>query len=250
MIYAKITKKLSNGEFTINPTDESLEELEALISQKKTLLTLQAFDPNKVTRKQQQKAHALIRDINDFSDNDFIENAERNLKIDFCIQSGLPFDTLFSLSNCSRDIARQFITYLVEYCFKYDIPFDSKDLHLDFDTNRKMFLSAVHNRCFVTQSRRQDAVLHIHHVNPVGRNNRIIVDHRNRYYMILTAELHDEIHRLGYWDFCEKWHCGAIKLTDEQILNFGLMSKKQMQERDADPDYEIRDWQLPDRRVS
>lgn len=248
MLNIRIVGKKPNGDYIVRPAEEdSQEELEGLIAQRKTLLTVQAFNPNKITRPQQKISHALIRDINDYSNNErFIQNEEDELKIRFCIDRGLPFERLFSLSNCSKDLATQFISWLVEYCFHYDIPFDGKDLHLVHDLNRKLFLSALHNRCFVTQARRQDATLHIHHVNAVGIGKRSKVDHRGRYYMILRAELHNEIHQLGYENFCEKWHVGAIKLSDQQILDFGLMSKKQMKELDDDPDYEIKDWQLPE----
>ncbi|WP_407855611.1 putative HNHc nuclease [Enterococcus hailinensis] len=248
MLNVRVVGKQKNGDYIVRAADEdSQEELEGLIAQRKTLLTAQAFNPNKITRPQQKIAHALIRDINDYSNNErFIQNEEDELKIKFCIDRGLPFEKLFYLSNCSKDLATQFISWLVEYCFHHDIPFDGKSLYLVHDLNRKLFLSALHNRCFVTQARRQDAVLHIHHVNAVGIGKRSKVDHRGRYYMILRAELHNEIHQLGYEKFCEKWHVGAIKLTDQQILDFGLMSQKQMKELDDDPDYEIKDWQLPE----
>lgn len=246
MLNLRIVKKLNDKEYVVKVSDDDVEEIEEMLQRQKTLLTAQQYNPNKITRPQQKIAHALIRDVDDYSNNErFLQNTEDDLKKRFCIDVGYPFDRLFSLSNCSKDLATQFISWLVEYCFHYDIPFDGKDLHLDFDMNRKMFLSALHNRCFVTGARRQDAVLHIHHVNVVGMGKRKKVDHRGRYYMILRAELHNEIHQLGYDAFCEKWHVGAVKLADEQIIQYGLMTKKQMTERDSDPDYEIKDWQLP-----
>lgn len=246
MVDIQVIKELSDGTYIIRPSIDSISELKQLIEEDKTLLVAQPFVPNKVTRPQQKIAHALIRDIDDYSNNErFIQNTEDDLKTRFCIDIGLSYDKLFSLSNCNKDLATQFISWLVEYCFHHDIPFDGKDLHLAFNINRMMFLSALHNRCFVTGARRQDAVLHIHHVNVVGMGKRKNVDHRGRYYMILRAELHNEVHQLGYDEFCEKWHCGAIKLSDQQILDFGLMSKRQMKELDDNPDYEIRDWQLP-----
>lgn len=246
MINGRIVAKRTNGDIVIRPDQESQEDLEALIRRRKMLVTMQPYDADKVTRQQQKKAHALINDINSYSNNDPMFLAENDLKYKFCDAIGWPTTPIFSLANCSKQLASQFINFLVEYCFKYDIPFDSRELHLSMNVQRMMFLSAVHNRCFVTQARRQDAVLHIHHVNAVGRGKRKEADHRNRYYMILKAELHNEIHELGYWRFCQKWHCGAIKLTDQQILDFKLMSQAQMDERDADPEYEIRDWQLPE----
>ena len=246
MLNMRIVGKQPNGDFIVRPDSDSREEMDLLIERRKTLLTAQQFNPNKITRPQQKIAHALIRDINDYSNNEqVIQLEEDSLKIKFCIDLSYPFDRLFSLSNCTKELATQFISWLVEYCFHHDIPFEGKDLHLGFDLNRKMFLCALHNRCFVTMARRQDAPLHIHHVNEVGRGNQNKADHRGRYYMILRPELHNEIHILGYTEFCKKWHCGAIKLTDQQIVDFKLMSKKQMDERDADPNYKIRDWQLP-----
>ncbi|WP_312541381.1 putative HNHc nuclease [Enterococcus sp.] len=245
MINGRIVGKRNNGDVIIRPDKESREDLETIIQRRKMLVTLQPFDADKATRLQQKKAHALIHDINNFSNNDPMFLAENDLKFKFCDAIGWPTTPMFSLANCSKELASQFINFLVEYCFKHEIPFDRRELHLSMNVHRMMFLSAVHNRCFATQARRQDAVLHIHHVNAVGRGKRYVVDHRNRYYMILTAEMHNEIHAMGYWRFCEKWHCGAIKLTDQQIIDFKLMSKAQMKERDADPDYEIKDWQLP-----
>lgn len=246
MLNLRITRKLSADEYVVKVDSEDAKDLEIMLQQRKTLLTAQQFNPNKITRPQQKIAHALVRDIDDYSDNEwFLQNTEDDLKKRFCIDVGYPFDKLFSLSNCSKDLATQFISWLVEYCFHYDIPFDGKDLHLAYDMNKKMFLSALHNRCFVTGARRQDAVLHIHHVNVVGMGKRKNVDHRGRFYMILRAELHNEIHQIGYDEFCKKWHVGAIKLSDQQILDFKLMTKAQMTERDSDPDYKIKDWHLP-----
>lgn len=250
MINGRIVGKQRNGDIIIRPDADSIEDVEAMIRRRKLIITIQQFDVNKVTRAQQQKAHALINDINSYSNNDPLYLAENDLKYKFCQSINYPTDPMFSLANCSKELASLFISFLVEYCFYYDIPFDRKELHLEFNLNRLMFLSSVYNRCFVTQMRRQDAVLHIHHVNAVGIGKRNEVDHRNRYYMILTAELHNEIHQLGYWRFCEKWHVGAVKLTDDQLLEMNLMTKKQMEERDSNPDYEIKDWQLPEKKVA
>lgn len=250
VINGRIVGKQRNGDIIIRPDADCQEEVNKLIQRRRMLLTLDSFDPKKITRLQQMKANALIRDINLYSDNEPHDDAKRKIKMDFSYLKGLPIEPVFSLSNCSRSLATSFIQYLVEYCFENDIPFDRRELHLTYDIGRMMFLSGVHNRCFATQARRDDAVLHIHHVNAIGKGSRSKVDHRDRYYMILRAELHDEIHRIGYWAFCEKYHCGAVKFTDEQLLSMNLMSKKQMEERDADPDYEIRDWQLPELKVA
>ena len=248
MINGRIVGKKQNGDIIIRPDADCTSDVETMIKKRQMLVTMDPLNADLVTRKQQQMAHALINDINNYSNNDPMYLAENDLKYKFCISTDTPTNPMFTLSNCSKKLASLFITFLVEYCFKYEIPFDSKELHLQGHVNQMMFLSAVHNRCFATQAMRTEAVLHIHHVNAIGRGSRAKSDHRGRYYMILRAELHQEIHELGYWRFCEKWHCGAIKLTDEQLISMNLMSRSQMDERDADPNYEIRDWRLPERK--
>ena len=248
MLQARIIGKNPNGDIIIRPeSNDDYQDIEKLISQRKMLLDLRAFDINRLSRLQQQKAHALMHDINDYSNNDPYIFAEWDLKTKFAIRYGLPTDRLLSLEDCSKDVATMFIAWLVEYCFHYDIPFKNKDLHLTFDLNRLMFLCAVHNRCFVSSMRRQDRVLHIHHVNEVGMgNDRRKIDHRGRYFLILEAIYHEEIHKLGYTLFAEKYHVGAIVLSDQQLIDFKLMSRSQMAEFDDQEEYEIKSWQLPE----
>lgn len=250
MINGRIVGRQHNGDIIVRPDQDSIQDVEAMIKRRQMLITMEQFDTDRVTPGQKKIAHALINDINSYSNNDPLYLAENDLKFKFCISANYPSYPMFSLANCSKRLASLFISFLVEYCFKYDIPFDGKELHLQFNLSRMMFLSAVHNRCFATQALRKDATLHIHHVNAIGRGKRASSDHRGRYYMILRAELHQEIHELGYWRFCDKWHCGAVKLSDEQLINMHLMSQTQMTERDSDPDYQIKDWQLPERKNS
>lgn len=246
MLNASIVNRLPNGDLVIRPeTEEDHAEADLMIRKKKLKLDIRAFDINKLTRVQQQKAHALIHDINDYGNNDIYFVAEENLKYKFLINMGFPTDKIFSLADCSKDMAMLFISWLVEYCFYFDIPFRNKNLHQTFDMNRKLFLDAVHKRCFATESMAKDTPLHIHHINAI-QTNRKKADHRGRYFMILKAELHQEIHMTGYKRFCEKWHTGAIQLSEEQIINLGLMSKTQMDELDSEDNREIRSFQLPE----
>lgn len=50
MLNIRIVGKQSNGDFVVRPIDDSKEELELLVKQRKTLLTAQAFNPNKVNK--------------------------------------------------------------------------------------------------------------------------------------------------------------------------------------------------------
>lgn len=239
---AEIIGQDTEGNFIMCPgTDEDREELLKLFQKGITQFDMAQSDRNRLTAQQRKKASALIRDINTQMEQPFIV-VKHDLKLQFCAQYKLEY---FSLSNCHKEVAGLFISFLVEYCFEHDIDFYMKDLHLTFDIQRQMYLCAIHNRCFVTAARKDQQVLHLHHVNVVGSgNNRKKIDHRGRYFMILSAELHEEIHKLGYKSFCAKYHIGAIKLTGEDVLRFKLMTKQQLFE--IDDEQEIQSWQLPD----
>lgn len=228
------------GYYIMKPfSDDDRGEMAHLIRKGFKTFDVTQHDKNKLSAAQRKMAHSLINSINEY----WAEPrklVESDLKHEFCTLTG--FEP-FSLSNCNKDLATAFISFLVEYCFAKDIEFYMKDLHLTFDVNRQMFLCALHNRCFATGAKKENSVLHLHHVSVIGMgNNRNDVDHRGRYFMILKAVLHDEIHQTGYKAFTEKWHCGAIKLTGEDVLRFGLMSRKQMDE--IDDELEMQSWQI------
>lgn len=230
------------GNFIIRPdTEEDREELLKLQQKRVIEFDMIQADRDRLTAQQRKKANALIRDINKVEEKPKISK-KHQLKLEFCAEYNLEY---FSLKNCHKEVAGLFISFLVEYCFEHDIDFYMKDLHLTFDIQRQMYLCAIHNRCFVTAARKDQQILHLHHVNVVGSgNNRKKIDHRGRYFMILSAELHEEIHKLGYKSFCAKYHIGAIKLTGEDVLRFKLMTKQQLFE--IDDEQEIQSWQLPD----
>lgn len=235
------------GNYIMKPfSDDDRGEMAHLIRKGLTSFDVIEHDDDLATAPQKAKAHALIRSINEYWEKPKIA-IKRELKCAFWEEGGygdwIESSEPFSLRNCSKELASEFISYLVEYCFMHDIDFYMKDLHLTFDVNRQMFLCAKYNRCFATGAKRETNVLHLHHVSAIGMGgNRNDIDHRGRYFMILKAVLHDEIHQIGYKAFVEKWHCGTIKLTGEDVLRFGLMSRKQMNE--IDDELEIQSWQL------
>ncbi len=233
----------NEGNYILRPlTKGDNKELETAAMKKIELYDLTPNDPDVITSLQRRKIHALIKDINENWGDPF-DLVKDDLKLKFCDETG---HLWFSLSDCKKATATMFIEWLVEYCFKYDLDFYMKDMHLTTDINKMMFFCAANKRCFVSARRKVHVALEVHHVNAVGSEKRSKTDHRGRYYMILESKYHHEIEMIGYTAFCAKYHVGAIKLTDQQILDYKLMSNKQMQEMDADPDYEIRRWQLPE----
>lgn len=183
-----------------------------------------------ITGIQRRKAYAMIRDICEYQG--YVQTFERekqkqNLKKEFCDSSGYQ---MFSLSDCKKDVATQFISFLVEYCFEYDIPFQFKDLVNTFDTERKVYLCLLHRRCTACGVTKD---IQINHEDTVGSgNNRNHLDHRKHRLEALCANCHAKFHRIGAKSFYEEQHFHGIILSDEMLISMKLMSRKQMREFD------------------
>lgn len=211
-------------QFRFNDTEEFKKSLEHGYT---------AFDvmPHKSTRLsdvQRKKAYAMIHDIADYEG--YPDDIKKiSLKEQFRAVTGY---SEFSLSNCYKDIATAFISFLVEYCFYYDIPFRFKDLTNTFDTERQVYLCLWHKRCTVCGSEKS---IEINHEDAVGNgNNRNHIDHREHRIEALCHFHHFEYHALGAKTFYEKYHFHGIKPSDELVIHLHLMSKKQINEFDKE----------------
>ncbi|WP_311408453.1 putative HNHc nuclease [Liquorilactobacillus uvarum] len=179
---------------------------------------------------QRRKAYAMIRDICEYQGYVQVferEKQKKKLKEEFCENSGYQ---MFSLSDCKKDVATQFISFLVEYCFEYDVPFQFKDLVNTFDTERRVYLCLLHRRCTACGATKD---IQINHEDTVGSgNNRNHLDHRQHRLEALCANCHARFHHIGAESFYEEQHFHGIKLSDEMLISMKLMSRKQMQEFD------------------
>ena len=89
-------------------------------------------DGRTISRDQQKKAYALMRDISLWSGHTPDEIKEL-AKYDYLAKFG---GEMFSLSDCSVTLARGFIDYLVEFCLINDIPCRDSLLTLCEDIKR------------------------------------------------------------------------------------------------------------------
>lgn len=184
-------------------------------------------DHNMISNAQRKKIYALFRDISDYTGYEEQEVKDRlKMKFSYNIKRD------FSLSNCTKELATQFIRFVIEFCFRYDIPFDSKAMENTIDAERRVFLCLVHRQCTVCGSRQG---LQINHEDTVGMgNNRNHIDHRNHRLEMLCFKHHSEFHNIGAKAFADKYHFHGIKLSDKSILSLRLMSQKQMDEFDEE----------------
>ncbi|KAA9534116.1 putative HNHc nuclease [Listeria monocytogenes] len=176
---------------------------------------------------QNNMIYALINDIvrHHYNDNEkthkreFYRDAESVksvLKIGFAKETGLP--EKFSTAKLSKDQATEFISFIIEFCFQFDVPLSKPGIELTSDINRYLFLCIKYRKCAVTGRRGE-----IHHINAIGMGrDRREYDHTKSLLICLSREKHNEVHKIGWEAFKRKYHVDGIRLTEEAVKKLGI----------------------------
>ena len=133
----------------------------------------------------------------------------------------------FSLSNCSMTVGNYMILTILDFLFAENIPFRTKlwdSLPQDFPRQRL----ALKNRTCVICGRPHADLAHYKAVG-MGRN-RHKIDERKMYFMTLCREHHQEQHNIGIKEFMQKYHLKPLRLSDDDIIRFKILTKKRLEE--------------------
>ena len=197
------------------------EDREWLRSRSSPVGVLELPDRYKITNPQRKKAYALLQAVCRWSGYTPLET-EKTLTKQMFLDASMP--TLardFSLADCSREVARLYITYLIDFCLLHDIPCGEPMWKLAEDIPRYVYMAAVHKRCAVCGKKAE-----VHHIDAVGmgRNRKEII-HLGMRILPLCRTHHIEVHRIGKKDFLDKYLLEPVK-ADERICGvFGLNSR-------------------------
>lgn len=173
------------------------------------------FDDNRrLSSLQRKKAHALLADFARWSGDD-PEYVKLWLKYYFIADTGNEY---FSLSDCSVTTARLFINYLIEFAFKWNIPFRQKGMALQDDINKYLWLCIKYRKCAICGKYGE-----IHHIQAVGAGrDRKHIDHSHHDLICLCREHHNEAHQLGVNTFKQKYQVDGIKLSQQDVKEFKI----------------------------
>lgn len=154
-------------------------------------------DGRSITNEQRKKAYATIRDMAEWTGYP-PEDMKELMKYEFMIRTG---EDYFSLSDCSVDLAREFISTLIEFSLEHGIQLSELAIDRTDDIGRYLYYCIKHKRCAVCGRPGE-----IHHVDTIGMgNDRRQVDDSNYRKICLCREHHTEVHKIGLNDF-EKKH--------------------------------------------
>ena len=102
-------------------------------------------DGRTITSLQRRKAYATIRDISSWTGY-LPEEQKEWLKYLYIERTG---NTYFSLSDCSMDTAREFISIILDYALEEGIPLSERGIERTDDIGRYLYSCIKNKRCAV-----------------------------------------------------------------------------------------------------
>jgi len=172
-------------------------------------------DGRTITAGQRKKVHAILADIAVYTGND--PRWEKELQRFYYIaRYGAPY---FSLSDCTVSTARDFISYLIDFCFEHNIGTRDTLLNCTDDIGRYLYSCLANRKCAVCNGKAE-----IHHCegSRVGMGfNRGKIDNVGRRAIALCRKHHNQAHNDEY-GFFDKYHIYGIALDAYLVKKLGL----------------------------
>ena len=202
-----------------------------------------------ITPEQRRKVFALMRDITAYcsgiTDRNEIRSTLRAMQLNYLIDLAdseavrfaltdnycrLQGIDLFSLSpsneNCaSRELASDFIDWLVNLCVENAIPCMDTLLNRCEDVERYVYACVANRRCAICGKKAD-----IHEVDTVGMGrNRSKIGHVGQLVEPLCRDHHQEAGEIGQKSFDELYHLSPIRLDENlcEVLGWRKKSRKQ-----------------------
>lgn len=163
-------------------------------------------DDRHISAEQRRKAYATIRDISDYTGY-LPEEQKEWLKYLYIIRTG---NDWFSLSSCTMDTAREFISVILEYALEEGVPLSEEAINRADDIGRYLYFCLVHRKCAVCGKDGE-----IHHVDAIGMgNDRKTVDDSDYRKICLCRTHHTIAHQRGMTEFEKMYKVYGIVIKE------------------------------------
>lgn len=172
-------------------------------------------DGRTIRAEQRRKAYAILGDIVEYT-GEPLEYVKEIQKAYFIERYGVDY---FSLSDCSVDTAREFISYLIDFCFEQNIGTRDTMLNRTDDIGRYLYSCLANRKCAVCNAKAE-----IHHCNGsrVGMGfNRNDIHNVGRSAIALCRKHHNQAHN-SERDFFNKYLIYGIKLDEYLVKKLKL----------------------------
>lgn len=205
--------------------DEDFDSFKAmrLSDGKQPSVELTIDDKRHISPDQRKKIWALINDFCNYT-GDVPKDIEERFKWQVQMIFGIDH---FSLSSCSKTVGNYMILTILDFMFREDIPFRTK-IWDSLDSDYLRAVLSLRDRVCVICGRPHAQLCHYRAVG-IGRNRRTI-DERKMLFMSMCSDHHMEQHRIGIQSFLLKYHIKPIRLTDDQLVRYHILTKKRLEE--------------------
>lgn len=182
---------------------------------------VKAIDPFLITDKQRRKVFALCNDIEAYTGQP--REYMREMFQDY-ITFLNGYDKRLSLSNCSREQARQLIEVILDWVFHNNIPLNYKTSDLLKNDKAFLYWSTVNRNCVICGKPNSDLA----HLETVGRGmNRNKINHYDKHVLALCRKHHTMQHQMGIDSFNNYYQLKNSWIKVDSKLNAMLKGVKQ-----------------------
>jgi hypothetical protein len=136
-------QEVENKTFLGVATNLSKEDILKYATNQGLFAVIKFWDSRRITEVQRKMIFATCKDIADYI-GELKELVRSDLISSFSEDAGIDF---FSLSDCSLEIAREFINYIMEYVIKNDIPLTGRGIDRTDDIDKYLYSCISHEKC-------------------------------------------------------------------------------------------------------
>lgn len=176
------------------------------------------IDSRSITPDQRKKAWAIMGEIAEWS-GDIKDDIYTTLRYEYTMrQVDSMKKEVFRLSKASITEARDYISFLIDFCLDNDVPTRLPLCDYSDDVERYVYSCALHKRCVICGKKAD-----LHHATRVGMGrNRDKIDHRGMTVMPLCRQHHIECHTMSQEDFNNKYHIVGVPVDEEIVKKYKL----------------------------
>lgn len=181
---------------------------------------VRVVDPFKITDKQRRKVFALCNDIEAYTGQP--RDYMRYLFMDY-VEVLYGYEKRLSLSDCTREQAKQIIEVILDWVFHNNIPLNYKTSDLLKNDKAFLYWSTVNRNCVICGKPHSDLA----HRFAVGRGrDRTKINHFGNQVLALCRSHHNEQHQIGMGTFNNKYHLTDSWVDVDERLNKMLKGAK------------------------
>lgn len=201
------------GKLSLRLSPEEAKKFEPALTNfhgKPLLLTIDIDAPKMVeqlkmiTDEQRKKVYALFKDIGNHFGYE-LEEAKNTIKERFCEIREIE---MFSLSDCTKDLATDFVDWMIEFCVENNVQLLVKPTEYITEGERLTYACLKHGVCQVCGRAGE-----VHHAQQIGtkyeRGNPD--DEKLLDKLCLCRTCHNKAHEIGRETFLELHHLTPIK---------------------------------------